>query len=53
MEYRKGDLVSHRIFGSGVVVGVLPSVAVVQFKRLSTVRNILADFKGMTKGGAA
>lgn len=50
-QYRAGDFVTHRIFGPGVVVGLLPGVAIVQFNKLETVRNIRMDADYMKKTG--
>lgn len=52
MEYKKGDTVEHKVFGSGVVVEVLPDSVKIKFDNLATTRNIRKGFAGLwPKGG--
>jgi len=50
-DYKAGDLVRHRVFGSGVILKIdrKAGAAVVKFDSLPTERNIALNFRGMRK----
>lgn len=45
--FKVGDLVAHRQFGRGEVVGVADDAYIIKFEELETVRNVRKDFLGL------